>query len=458
MPPSKRLFTVPPPVTGTERVHELPPNFLPNFDPAAVVSPYLQQGAQQWAKQNGHTQNHQQPMPMQSGPITSERHKNVELAKPLDPRKARNVRAYDVKTIARDVLLATGKHPDMLPLNWHLEPLRAIYPKQIELHSDLTTLRWDVLDPGDPVSLDSDDRDSVIADGDADDEIEDEPAILPVAARVAVGVGGSATTTPTTYPPRGPIKGTFGPASAVPRKRGRPPKNSYNGSGVSQRPAGLDNGEPSQPRPSQPHHHGDGSGRRQFSFVSGNQIASANGSGTPANNRPVTSTPASVPAGQGVGYSQFQQQLDENGKPIKKRGRPVGWRKSIHMKTTPGGSSGAMPSKKEAALGAPPEVRYAVYECKWEGCKAKLHNLETLKKHIHKLHGIADNKGRFTCKWDGCSKMVQIADKETGDVSQIPQYHHFPNQELLLEHVDKAHVGPVAWKLGDGPPGGLSGK
>jgi len=116
-----------------------------------------------------------------------------------------------------------------------------------------------------------------------------------------------------------------------------------------------------------------------------------------------------------------------------------------------------MPAKKsQNHIPAPPEVQYAVYECKWKDCQAKLHNLATLKKHIHKLHGKPDAKGRFTCKWEGCSKIVQVADAETGEVKQIPQYHHHPNQELLFDHVEKAHVGPVAWKLGDGPPGGLS--
>ena len=117
-----------------------------------------------------------------------------------------------------------------------------------------------------------------------------------------------------------------------------------------------------------------------------------------------------------------------------------------------------MGKKKATEVSAPPPpVTYAEYACKWEGCKARLHNLATLKKHVNKVHGKPDPKGRFTCKWENCPKMIQVADKETGAVREIPQYHHFPNQELMFEHVDKTHVGPIAWKLGDGPPGGLSG-
>jgi hypothetical protein len=456
MPANKRLYTGPEPTTMRGQAYQPVPNFLPNFNPQAVVSPYLQLGAAQWANQNGHDVQYPHQRPTQSGIIANERHKTVELAQYLNPRKARKVLEYDVKTIARDILLATGKHPDMLPLNGHLDPLKTLYPKQIETYSDLSTIRWDVLDPGDPVSLDSDDRDSVIADrdGDADDESEEEPAIPRVAVRAAVGLGGNAAERPVTALPRAPIKGTFG--LTPPRPRGRPPKNPSSIDGFRQRPFGFEDGETPQPRSGQPYQRGDvEQARRQSSFRLVNQTASA--SGTSSNQRPI-STPASVPAGSGVGYAQLRE-IDAEGKPIKKKGRPVGWRKSLHQKGVGAfaGGSGIMPTKKGTPSTAPPEVKYAVYECKWEACNAKLHNLDTLKRHIHKIHGKPDAKGRFTCKWENCSKIIQVVDKETGGVTQIPQYHHFPNQGLLLEHVDKAHVGPVAWKLGDGPPGGLSG-
>ncbi|KAE9965782.1 hypothetical protein BLS_007395 [Venturia inaequalis] len=472
IPANKRLYQGPPPVTMPGQYQPVP-NFMGDFDPQSIVSPYLQQGASQWMSQNGHAAPYapQYPPVHRPAPVINERHRTVELAQPLNSKKAKKVISYDVKTIARDVLLATGKHPDMLPLNGHLEPLKNIYPKQIDHLSDLTTIRWDILDPGEPVSLDSDDKDSVIADGDADDESDHEPAIpRPAVVRATVGVGGGSGEIMVSAHHRAPVKGTFGTLTPKPhRGRGRPPKSAYVGStgsqGVRQRPFGFENGETPQPRSGQPYQRGDDADRRQSAAARpNNQYTIASGSGTPANSNRQFSTPLSAPAGSsgGVGYAALRQvQVDENGNPIKKKGRPVGWRKNLHQAGVgllAGGSGDPNMGKKKAAdvSAPPPPVTYAEYACKWDGCRARLHNLATLKKHVNKVHGRPDPKGCFTCKWEGCPKMIQVADKDTGEVREMPQYHHFPNQELMLEHVDKAHVGPIAWKLGDGPPDGLS--
>jgi hypothetical protein len=471
MPPNKRLYTGPSPITAPGQAYQPYPDFMPGFDPQSVVSPYLQQSASQWMSQiDRPAQYPPQYLPVHRpappGVVVNERHRTVELTQTLNPKKAKKVLGYDVKTIARDVLLATGKHPDFLPLNGHLEPLKTVYPKQIDLYSDLTTIRWDILDPGEPVSLDGDDRDSVIADGDVEDETENEPAIpRPAAVRAAVGVGGDATETVVNVSPHLPIKGSFGVLTPNPhRGRGRPPKSAYaSAEGVRQRPFGFGDGETPQPRSGQPYQRGDEPMGQSSSARPVNQTASASASGIPANSNRQLSTPIPAPAGRGggVGYAALRE-VDSEGKPVKKKGRPVGWRKNLHQAgvgVLAGGSGDTGMGKKKASEVSvrPPPVTYAEYACKWEGCQARLHNLATLKKHINKVHGKPDPKGRFTCKWEDCPKMIQVADKETGEVRQMPQYHYFPNQELMLKHVDKAHVGPIAWKLGDGPPSGLSG-
>lgn len=472
MPANKRLYQGPPPITMPGQAYQPVPNFMGDFDPQSIVSPYLQQGASQWMSQNGHAAPYVPQYPPVYRPVSvvNERHRIVELAQPLNSKKAKKVIGYDVKTIARDVLLATGKHPDMLPLNGHLEPLKNVYPKQIDHFSDLTTIRWDILDPGEPVSLDSDDKDSVIADGDADDESDNEPAIpRPAVVRAAVGAGGGSTEIMVSAHHRAPIKGNFDALTQNPgRGRGRPPKSAYAGftssEAVRQRPFGFENGETPQPRSRQPYQRGDDADRRQSAAARpSNQNTAASGSGTPANSNRQFSTPLSAPAGGcgGIGYAALRQ-VDANGNIIKKKGRPVGWRKNLHQAGVgllAGGSGDPNMDKKKAAEVSvpPPPVIYAEYTCKWDGCRARLHNLATLKKHVNKVHGKPDPKGRFTCKWEGCPKMIQVADNETGEVREMPQYHHFPNQELMLEHVDKVHVGPIAWKLGDGPPDGLSG-
>ena len=74
-----------------------------------------------------------------------------DLAQPVDRKKALRRSRYDVRTLARDVLLATGKHPDLLPLNGHLEVLRNMFTNSINFNSDLSTVRWDLIDPGEQV-------------------------------------------------------------------------------------------------------------------------------------------------------------------------------------------------------------------------------------------------------------------------------------------------------------------
>jgi hypothetical protein len=468
MPPNKRLYTGSQSTTVPGQAHQPNPNFMPGFDPQSTVSPYLQQGASQWMGQNAPmgqntpTAKAAPYLPVHRPLLVTERQRNVELAQPLNPKKAKKVLGYDVRTIARDVLLATGKHPDLIPLNGHLEPLKTVYPKQIDHYSDLTTIRWDILDPGEPVYLDSDDRDSVIADGDADDETDNEP----IAVRSMIGVGGGSTETMVSAPPRMPIKGTFGVSTPNQhRRRDRPPGSAFTSAdGVRQRPFGFGDGETPQPRSGQPYQRGEDEAREQLSSARPvNQTASASGSRIAANSNQQVSTPTSMSASGsgGVGYADLTP-VDADGNPIKMKGRPVGWRKNLHQVSVgllAGGSGDTATGKKKATeVSSPlPPVTYAEYACKWENCQARLHNLPTLKKHINKVHGKSDQKGRFTCKWENCPKMIQVADKETGEVRQMPQYHYFPNQESMLEHVDKAHVGPIAWKLGDGPPDGLLG-
>ncbi len=57
--------------------------------------------------------------------------------------------SYNPKTISRDVLLAVGKHPTMAPLNSHLDVLRDRFTA-VNNDSDLSTFRWDLVDPGGP--------------------------------------------------------------------------------------------------------------------------------------------------------------------------------------------------------------------------------------------------------------------------------------------------------------------
>lgn len=65
---------------------------------------------------------------------------------PIDTSVARRWSKYDPKTITRDILISTGRHPSEHPLNSHLEPLKNF--RAVNNQSDLSTFRWDIVDPG----------------------------------------------------------------------------------------------------------------------------------------------------------------------------------------------------------------------------------------------------------------------------------------------------------------------
>ena len=90
----------------------------------------------------------------------------------------------------------------------------------------------------------------------------------------------------------------------------------------------------------------------------------------------------------------------------------------------------------EVAIPPSTPESYPVYACEWKNCPAELHNLELLRKHVLKVH----IPYTLTCGWLGCT---------CSDIMAAAQ---------LLEHVKTHHIGPLAWKLGDGPAMHRSGE
>lgn len=70
-----------------------------------------------------------------------------DVVRPIHKRRDAIRRSkYNPDTIARDVLLAIGSHPNMDPLNAHLDNLRKTF-KAVNYESDMSTFRWDLVDP-----------------------------------------------------------------------------------------------------------------------------------------------------------------------------------------------------------------------------------------------------------------------------------------------------------------------
>jgi len=342
------------------------------------------------------------PAPAPAPPLP---HQTTTMAKPLDRYKAIRRSSYDPRTIARDVLLASGRHPDMRHLNAHLEILKRTMG--VDVNADLGTFRWDLADPGGPAPGSGAELPaplSIEVHNDADDEDDSDNDSLVGgsrrAVRQAVGVDGA-----TTFE-------AIGQASRSHKKKTLP---SQDGHGIRRR-----------------------------------------GPGRPATgSAPVQ---AGTPTGESPrGYAALraqQSQLDENGQPIKKRGRPVGWRMHM-MKNGPPAGSG-IPSKATKSQPKPPSPgpEYQVFLCDWEGCRAELHNLSTLRKHIHKVHGKPSADGDYKCVWTGCATPSTSMDSGRS----VTRWTHFSSKAIdqWKQHVEKKHLEPIAWKQGDGPAGGVS--
>ncbi|RFU74458.1 stage v sporulation k [Trichoderma arundinaceum] len=144
------------------------------------------------------------------------------------------------------------------------------------------------------------------------------------------------------------------------------------------------------------------------------------------------------------------------------RGRPKGWRPGMSYsslrgpdsKTSVAGRAVRQAKPKPLPLGyakrrgrppkAPSPLPWQVYQsintsfaaflCEWSDCKAELHNLDTLRRHVSVVHC---RKGPFVCRWGKCA--------------QNASFHVFPNTPSLSAHVEKAHLIPFSWHVGDGP-------
>ncbi|KAK3721391.1 hypothetical protein LTR37_003267 [Vermiconidia calcicola] len=375
----------------------------------------------------------QQPQapPRPRGPFPEQlqlaRMKGKMLVEPIMRDRVARKSAYDRRTIARDVLLATGRHPDMRGLNGHLATMQ----KLLGTHggendssgnrSDLATIRWDYIDPVPPAKAKEGTIGKESAALDADRE------------RFALGRPTAAAKQLAAQRVSPAIVDYETPASSskvLPSKkrRGRPAKTSLSAVAESSLTNGI--GDTSTPR-------------------AASTQGSASRPATPASApNPTSAAGAMASAGTPVGYSSFRQILADG---TKKKGRPFGWRKNVHSREAQGLPTGSHPTtkvkEKPKQQSQEPgqtqvEPKYQVYKCEWAGCKSKLHNLDTLKKHILKVHGKSRAscggwKEEYDCLWKNCRAAGEEA--TFGDI------------EGWIGHVDQEHLKPIAWRLGDGP-------
>lgn len=453
--------------------------------------------------------------------------KMADIVQPMDKKYALRRSTYNAKTIARDVLIAAGHHPKDKPLNWHLFLLEKNF-LYVNYNSDLSTFKWDLVDPVEQTDL----ANTAIEDADADDEGDltqtgqgsiDETLMRRHSTRAALTTAGDSEVSADVQPPRvgkGVNSRTLGrqPRHGDTGIRTRPGDASLSGrtghqnyqssssavksedsrrrlpsgalsafanTGISSMPAGSthtsSSGHTNFPRvevgPSPPHTHGnslnklptDTSIKRRGSppRIRASSSASAHEASTPdlkRRGRPpgsknLMSRKASTPSGSGqISIPSHPRGTDTT------PARPSGLRNAITPSdgiavviVTPSRSMDNVSRDDDRSLKAASKQRlqsqpvYRIYKCEWKGCKAELHNLETLRKHVRKLHRGKPNADGIPCLWSNCGMTRRVYDKQTRSKREIHYPTTFSTSARWDEHMDKVHLESTAWALGDGP-------
>ncbi|KAF3766314.1 hypothetical protein M406DRAFT_346285 [Cryphonectria parasitica EP155] len=88
--------------------------------------------------------------------------------------------------------------------------------------------------------------------------------------------------------------------------------------------------------------------------------------------------------------------------------------------------------------------RYVPFLCEWAGCKAELQNIGTLRRHLRKVHTREGGGGVVpACRWAGCGG-------GGGGKEEEEETLKFERVCELDEHVDRKHLLPFVWFVGDG--------
>ncbi|KAL7268831.1 hypothetical protein RUND412_008531 [Rhizina undulata] len=98
----------------------------------------------------------------------------------------------------------------------------------------------------------------------------------------------------------------------------------------------------------------------------------------------------------------------------------------------------------------PPSVpQFRIYKCQWAECPAELHNYETLRDHVLKVHRKQMASGEYPCKWKDCFKSSA---NETEEQRLLTKF----NDEQQWETHVREHLVQVKTVYGLGPEGGFS--
>lgn len=141
----------------------------------------------------------------------------------------------------------------------------------------------------------------------------------------------------------------------------------------------------------------------------------------------------------------------------RKRGRPTGWQPGrpyappgtsrVRVRRKPAPGAAAEPKRRGRPPKAPEKsVRehylqstpdYVPFKCEWREagreCPAELQNMETLRRHVSRVHGAA---GGWVCRWGKCAAAAAPAAPGT--------------EKAFGRHMEARHLESYAWHMGDG--------
>lgn len=396
---------------------------VPNTRPLIMHGPVL------W--QHSSTENGSQP---HTGKFLRNR---WDLIESIEPGLTTDM-DYDPATIAREILMATGRHPNERPLNHHLNRLQENFIR-IDYKSDLQTFRWDMVDAKEARPAPADIQPP--SQGATPIPIH-EPMTIP--APVSAQMSNWAP--PRDHAHSGPYIPSYDGARDTPPVSTRlvtdasaPPSGLATWAiGSSKTPSHLSpaNINPSPvPKPissSTPIVSIPISPRRQTSTAthtpqkSPSQPKRSTPKATPGAKQNVNATKAASKTQLGSSQVSTSPEISRLPQP---RVVIAPSPEKMTGKRKPGRPPKNPANGVQVRVPQPKPFKFPVFACQWEGCLAELHNLEGIKGHVVKTHV----PHHLLCQWKDCESETPMAAAE------------------MYAHVTKEHISKLAWELGDGP-------
>ncbi|KAI9761213.1 MAG: hypothetical protein M4579_001133 [Chaenotheca gracillima] len=405
-----------------------------------------------------------------------EKRKNLSsagLARPLEKKEALRKSQYDPRTIARDVLIASGRHPTTRGLNSHLEALRVSFPTVLN-QADLETFKWDLVDP--PPSPRTKAAEPQMSVNSPNEEVPSKVNVSTMNNKRAKPAPGSGRKHES---PRGQATpGLRGSVRITPRKggfpgpkatKGRPTGSEGNITPVPGAKSGTstpkwDKTKPAigvprsllnepDPRRMLPEFPTSGGRRPVVSTLKMNFAIpvygepSASSSSTPRSNASKTTA-----AGPNTPSKPFSILIDSQS--------PSAAVSATKLRTTEHAPKPAKPSQTPASEGAigvdestdESDPGFKVFRCRWKDCSAELHNQDTLEKHFFKVHRPQTTAKGFPCLWLGCEDSRKTSATRASPRDAGNNATGFDTEASWIQHIRDCHFAQNTPKTGDGTP------